>query len=64
MITESAAKRRRAFRRASYAWAAGKPHRAVEIILAAGLGEPVAQEFVRQAHAQARRTFTVRMARG
>jgi hypothetical protein len=64
MITESAAKRRRAFRRAAHAWTAGKPHQAIEIILAAGLGDATARDFVRQAHAQARRTYTVRMARG
>ena len=64
MITDQAARRVRAFRRASVAWHRGKPHAAVEIILAAGLGDSVAREFVRQATRQARRTFTVRMARG
>ena len=64
MITREAAQRRRTLRRAGYAWQAGKPHRAVEIILAAGLGDAAARDFVRQATAHARRTFTVRMARG
>lgn len=64
MITNQAARRIRAFRRASVAWQAGKPHAAVEIILAAGLGDAVAREFVREATRQARRTFTVRLARG
>jgi hypothetical protein len=64
MISEQAARRRRALRRASAAWQAGKPHQAVEIILASGLGDAAAREFVRQATNQARRTFQVRMARG
>ena len=64
MINEQAARRIRAFRRASVAWHNGKPHAAVEIILAAGLGDATAREFVRQATNQARRTYQVRMARG
>lgn len=64
MITREAARRQRTLRRAAYAWQAGKPHQAVEIILAAGLGDSVARDFVREATGQARRAFTVRMARG
>ena len=64
MITREAAQRQRTLRRAAYAWQAGKPHTATEIILAAGLGDAVAREFVRQATGRARRTFQVRMARG
>ena len=63
MISEQAARRIRAFRRASVAWRNGKPHAAIEIILA-GLGDATAREFVRQATNQARRTYQVRMARG
>lgn len=63
MISDQAARRRRAFRRASGAWRNGKPHAAVEIILAAGLGDSVAREFVRQAASQGRRRFIRRMAR-
>jgi hypothetical protein len=64
MITEQAARRQRALRRAAGAWRNGKPHQAVEIILAAGLGDAAAREFVRQATHRARRTYQVRMARG
>ena len=64
MISREAARRARTFRRAGYAWQAGKPHRAVEIILADGLGDAVAREFVREVTGRARRTFVVRMARG
>lgn len=64
MISRDAARRQRALRRAAYAWQAGKPHQAMEIILAEGLGDATAREFVRQATATARRTFHVRMARG
>lgn len=64
MISEQAARRQRALRRAAVAWRNGKPHAAVEIILAAGLGDATAREFVRQATSQARRTYQVRMARG
>ena len=53
----------RALRRAARAWEVKKYHAAVEIILAAGLGDGAAREFVRQATAQARRTYTVRMTR-
>jgi hypothetical protein len=64
MISRDASRRQRALRRAAYAWQAGKPHRAVEILLAEGLGDATVREFVRQATSQARRTFHVRMARG
>ena len=64
MISEQAARRQRALRRAAAAWQNRKPHAAIEIILAAGLGDATAREFVRQATSQARRTYQVRMARG
>lgn len=60
MISESAARRQRAFRRAAHAWHKGEPHRAWEILAASGFEEH-APEFFRQAHGQARRRFVVRM---
>lgn len=62
MITREAAHRRRAYRRAAYAWSSGKPHRAWEILAASGYGDQW-QDFQREALRRARRTFKVRMAR-
>lgn len=60
MINEDAARRRRALRRAAGAWQNGKPHRAWEILAAAGY-EDLWPKFQRQALGHARRTFVVRM---